>query len=153
MKSYRAMIEFTDILTWAVILIAFVGGYLIVNFFANRMKTMSPHTRDNGRIKPSESAARDSARYPTESKSFNSDQRPPAGAALVVSEEQKYAQILGVSRPVVASEVKAAYHDLLAKCDVARAGQVGEELHQSANKKTQEIKQAYQYFQRKYGII
>lgn len=139
------MLEFADLVTWAVILIAFIGGYLIVNFFANRMKATPPLATNDRQ--PVESAAGEAAGHAPAHESFSSDQKP-----LALSEEQKCAQILGVSRPVVASEVKAAYHDLLVKYDPGQAGHRGEEFRQLAEKKTQEIEQAYQYFQRKYGI-
>ena len=48
MKRSRIMDEYPDILMWGVIVVAFIGGYLIVSFLASRMKTAQPFTRDNG---------------------------------------------------------------------------------------------------------
>ena len=114
----------TDMITWAVILGAFVCGYLIVNFFANRMKTTLPYSPAD---RPVESEDR-------------------------ASEERKHAQILGLWGPFTPSDVQSAYHKSLAQYDPEKIGHLGEEFKAIAAKKTQEITQAYQYFQRKYGI-
>jgi hypothetical protein len=115
-----------DIITWAVILAAFVCGYLIVNFFANRMKTTLPYT-PAARPAPSEDRTRP-------------------------NEERDYAQILGLWGPFTLSDVQSAYRQSLAQYDPEQIGHLGEEFTPIAAKKRQEITQAYEYFQRKYGI-
>lgn len=116
----------TDMITWTVILGAFVCGYLIVNFFANRMKTTLPYTP--------------------------ADRPAPSEDCATPSEERKHAQVLGLWGPFTRSDVESAYRDSLAQYDPKKIGHLGEEFTAIAEKKRQEITRAYQYFQRKYGI-
>jgi hypothetical protein len=137
------MDEFADIFMWAIILLGFVGGYLIVNFFADRMKATAPAVKD-----APESLVQSQDGNPPEHRLERSMDAEPA-----LSDEQRYAQILGISRPIVASEVRAAYEALLSKYDRDRGSQVAaEDGDSSSEKKAQEIQQAYEYFQRKYRI-
>jgi preprotein translocase subunit Sec63 len=69
-----------------------------------------------------------------------------------ITEEQRYARILGVAEPIVPSEVRKAYRNLLAKYQPDKIDHLGEELKQNAAQKTKEVVQAYEYFRRKYGI-
>ncbi|HEU4340642.1 MAG TPA: J domain-containing protein [Candidatus Binatia bacterium] len=69
-----------------------------------------------------------------------------------VTEEQRYARILGVAEPIVPSEVRRAYRNLLAKYHPDKIDHLDEEFKQTAAQKAKELAQAYEYFQRKYGI-
>ena len=152
------MDEYPDILMWLVIVVAFIGGYLIVSFLASRMKTAQPFTRDSGDSKDSpetEANRRGGQSYRREHEAFKgaqerSEQREQKWEAF--SEERKYALILGLGERMAPSDVKTAYRDLLAKYHPDKVNHLGEEFKQIAEKKTKEIVQAYQYFQRKYGI-
>jgi hypothetical protein len=119
--------ETTDMIAWAVIPGAFACGYLIVNFFANRMKTTLPYS-------------------PADQAGQSEDRTRP-------SEERKHAQILGLWGPFTTSDVQSAYRESLAQYDPEKIGHLGEEFTKVAEKKRQDITQAYEYFQRKYGII
>jgi ABC-type Zn2+ transport system substrate-binding protein/surface adhesin len=152
------MEEYPDILMWVVIVVAFIGGYLIVSFLASRMKTAQPFTRDDRDTNesPKTKADRGSGQgYQREHESSKGDherseQREEKWETF--SEERKYALILGLGERITPSDVKTAYRDLLAKYHPDKVNHLGEEFKQIAEKKTKEIVQAYQYFQRRYGI-
>jgi DnaJ like chaperone protein len=61
--------------------------------------------------------------------------------------------MLGLWGPFTPPDVQSAYRESLAQYDPEKIGHLGEEFAAVAEKKRQDITQAYEYFQRKYGII
>ena len=152
------MDEYPDFLLWGVLVVAFIGGYLIVSFLASRMKTAQPFTGDNEGTDESRKTNADQGRGHAQQREHESSKEDQERSEQrkqkwdAVSEERKYALILGLGERITPSDVKTAYRDLLAKYHPDKVNHLGEEIKQVAEKKTKEIVQAYQYFQRKYGI-
>jgi len=67
-------------------------------------------------------------------------------------EDQKHAKVLGLRGRVKASDVKRSYREMLAKYNPDKVSHLGDEFKQIAERKTQEILAAYEYFRRKYDI-
>lgn len=150
-----------------IVIVLFAIGYIVVSYLVDKVR---PHRR----ITDSREAQRRSWEQsrtdshgakddPTRAKRTESDthehqHRPqeetPHGneACRVESDEERYAQVLGLKANASPSEVKRAYHDQLMKYHPDKVSHLGDEFKIIAEIKTREILAAYNYFRRKYDI-
>ena len=70
----------------------------------------------------------------------------------VVDRERQCRHILGVSSGGGEAEIKAAYHQLLAKYDPKQISALGEEFYDLASARTRSINEAYEYLSQHHGF-
>ena len=118
----------------AVVVIAFIAGYSIVSFIVTGMFWQQT-------LIPDEEKANESQQKETKSDMWEWN-----------SEDEQYANILGLTPVVNAESIKRAYHELLAKYHPDKVSHLGAEFKAIAEAKTRDIREAYDYFQKKYNI-
>lgn len=153
----------------AVIAVAFIAGYSIVSFIIKKMKPPQ-HTAapDEGRAgqskreeaKPegkTEGSARSNANHGRDGQDPHErweqeQERRRNETRESISEEQRYARVLGLSAKITETDVKRAYRELLVKYHPDKVNHLGDEFKKIAEVKTREILEAYDYFRKKYDI-
>lgn len=119
------MNEFSDTEIWIATAFAFAVGYVLVSFLARLMKTEPP------------------ASQPTFADAARANAETSQGFA---SEEDKYAQILGVRLPATPDAIEQAYHDSLEKYHPDKVAYLDETFRELAKKHTAEIEAAVAFF-------
>jgi DnaJ-like protein len=66
--------------------------------------------------------------------------------------ENEYARILGLKGKITREEIRQRYRDLAKQYHPDRVADLGPELKETAERKMKEINQAYEFYQRKYGL-
>ena len=74
------------------------------------------------------------------------------GAESVVAMEKRHAKALGLDGEVNLEEIKGAYRRRMAEYHPDKVRHMGEDLQELAETKTREIREAYEYFRKKYEI-
>src|SRR5882724_5423115 len=106
----------------AVVAVAFVAGYSVVNFIVKKMKSQNQTTEPpdgksegpsegTGRTNASQESNRDNHHHQREQEQA----RRPGETSESQTEEQRHARVLGLSGKITPADVKRAYHELLAK--------------------------------------
>lgn len=119
----------------AVVAVAFIAGYSIVSFIVKKIKSQQQTAT------PGEGQAGQSQQEEAKSEAWESR-----------SEEETCARVLGLSTMVTAADVKRAYRELLAKYHPDKVNHLGAEFKSIAEARTREIREAYDYFQKKHSI-
>lgn len=144
------------VLVWIVVIVAFIVGYVLVSFFIRKIKTEQSNNRTNNhRTTYSETNGAKSTDsnedyFRTWQEAEEEKRKEESWNSL--SEEQQYANVLGFKGPVIPSDVKKAYRELLAKYHPDKVNHLGDEFRKIAEQKTREIVKAYEYFRRKFNI-
>jgi DnaJ-domain-containing protein 1 len=66
--------------------------------------------------------------------------------------EEEYRRILGVTNGDTPETIKTRYKELLTKYHPDKVQHLGVEFQEMADKKTKSIMEAYEFFQKKYGL-
>ena len=119
----------------AVVTVAFIAGYSIVNFIVKKINSQKKTTATGER------KTDQSQRQEAKSDSWESQ-----------SEEERYARVLGLSTMFTATDVKRVYRELLAKYHPDKVNHLGAEFKSIAEVRTREIVEAYDYFRKKHDI-
>ena len=154
----------------AIIVVAFVIGYAIVNWlfgiYRNNSTASKNGSASKGQPPPSsppkqesreESARKDQERWEEarkeEERRWREEQRRRASETMRFSaEEAKYGAILGLKGKVTPSDVKRAYRELLVKYHPDKVSHLGMEFQKIAEEKTKNIIIAYEFFKNRYGF-
>jgi hypothetical protein len=118
----------------AVVVIAFIAGYSIVGLVVKGIFWQKT-------VIPGEEEANQSQQKEEKSDMWEFS-----------SKDEQYARVLGLTPVVNAESIKRAYHDLLAKYHPDKVSHLGAEFKTIAEARTREIREAYDYFQKKYNI-
>ncbi len=78
--------------------------------------------------------------------------RAPYGTQEHSDPEERYREILGITRQDGPADIKRKYRELLAKYHPDKVQHLGQEFQELAEYKTRKILEAYGYFQKKYGL-
>lgn len=107
-----------------VVVACFIAGYAIISFIFGMLKSSAPLPPPEGSInKPHD-----------------------------YSEEERHAAVLGLGHIYTADEVKSAFQKRIAGYRPDAASPPGEEAGKTAETKTREILEAYDFFRRTYNI-
>jgi len=156
----------SDWVILGVVLVAFIAGYAIISFIAQRIKVAKQASRPTSNDshqkaagsqtetgKTEQSGTGGEGRYQDQQRQGTYEQTKGQGQTWnAQSETRKHADVLGLGESGTAADVKRAYRELLAKYHPDKVSHLGVEFQHIAEKKTREIIVAYEFFRTKYGF-
>ncbi len=143
------MNNYSDLFMWAVVIVAFIAGYSMVSFIIRQFKGEHSNAKNNSDSRTANYSTQQEGHF---RKSKEEEARLKEEGRKTLSEEQQYAEILGLKGPFTVYDVKKVYRQLLGKYHPDKVSHLGDEFKQIAEQKTREIVAAYEYFYRKYKI-
>jgi hypothetical protein len=134
-----------------ILAIAVIIGYIVVNFIIKRLQSSDPSPTGYGHGRPNEESKGSCINNSGGHQEGESSEKE-SEKEYYLNLGERYVSILQLGGQFTPSKIKPQYHLLIAKYHPDKVSHLGIEFQKIAERKMQDIVEAYAYFREKYKL-